>query len=165
VIRVCFVCFGNICRSPTAEGIFRQLVEQAGLEREIGVESAGTSGYHTGDPPDDRSLATAAARGVPLVSRGRKLDARDLMRLDYVLVMDGENLEAIQQLAGGHASPARVMKLLVFHPELPDESDVLDPYEGGPSGFDDVFDLCEAACRGLLDHIKSAHGLEARARS
>ena len=99
MIRVCFVCLGNICRSPTAEGIFRQLVAQAGLEHRIEIASAGTGAWHVGELPDSRSRATAEGRGLRLVSRARRLEARDLAHFDYVLAMDGENLAQITFLA------------------------------------------------------------------
>lgn len=159
MIRVCFVCLGNICRSPTAEGIFRHLVASAGLEDEIEIASAGTGAWHVGALPDPRSRATALGRGLRLVSRARKLEARDLDHFDYVLAMDTDNLAQITSLAGSTAPRARVSKLLAFHPER-DDDDVPDPYEGGPRGFEDVFDLCAAACRGLLEHLRRVHGLD-----
>ncbi len=160
MVRVCFVCLGNICRSPTAEGIFLSLVREAGLEGRIEVDSAGTGFWHAGEPPDPRSAATALARGVRLESRARSLVAKDLTRFDYVLAMDGQNLAAILALARRTRPRARITRLLAFHPELPDDTDVPDPYEGGDAGFERVFDLCEAACRGLLEHLRSTHGLE-----
>jgi protein-tyrosine phosphatase len=165
VVRVCFVCLGNICRSPTAEGIFRRLVEEAGLEEEIAVESAGTGAWHVGELPDPRSRATAFARGVRLESRGRQLEAADLARLDYVLAMDGANLSAVRALARRVPPTGVVTKLLAFHPDHRAQDDVPDPYAGGVQGFDHVFDLCEAACRGLLRHIRKQHGLDRAGRT
>ena len=162
MIRVCFVCLGNICRSPTAEGIFRQLVVEAGLGHRIEIASAGTGAWHEGEPPDPRSRATAEARGIRLESRARKLEARDLAHFDYILAMDGENLARIAALARQAPPRGRVAKLLAFHPARDAEADVPDPYAGGTRGFEDVFDLCAAACRGLLEHLRREHGLEAR---
>ncbi len=158
MIRVCFVCLGNICRSPTAAGVMRKLVDDAGLAAHIGVESAGTSAHHAGDKADARSRAAARARGIDLAGRARQFEPGDLERFDYVLAADRRNLADLRALAAGRAA-THVTLLRSFDPSAPDGAEVPDPYYGGERGFDDVLDLCEAACRGLLEHILREHGL------
>jgi protein-tyrosine phosphatase len=158
-IRVCFVCLGNICRSPTAEGVMRRLVVEACLDDRIEIDSAGTAAYHAGEPADERSAATARERGVVLTSIARQFDARDFERFDYVLAMDRENLTALDELATGDGDRDRIALLRHFDAARGDETDVPDPYYGGPRGFDRVFEICESGCIGLLAHIRSEHGL------
>ncbi|HEX5725372.1 MAG TPA: low molecular weight protein-tyrosine-phosphatase [Longimicrobiaceae bacterium] len=155
--RVLFVCLGNICRSPLAEAVFRKLVEERGLADRFEIDSAGVSGYHRGAPPDSRSAAVARRRGVELAGRSRKLAAGDLGRFDYVIAMDAENLEAIQALQAAAGGTARVHRLREWDPR-PDSLDVPDPYYGGPRGFEDVHDIVERACAGLLEHIVRENG-------
>jgi len=150
VIRVLFVCTGNICRSPTAEGVLRALVDEAGLTSRVEIDSCGLGGWHVGEAPDPRTCATAHRRGVVLTHRARKLEPRDLDRFDYVLAMDGEHLEALRGMKG----KARVALLRSFEPGAPPDADVPDPYYGGADGFEEVYDMCERACRGLLDHLR-----------
>ena len=157
-VRVCFVCLGNICRSPTAEGVFRALVAEAGLDTRIAVESAGTAAYHAGEPADPRTRATAAARGVHLAGRARRFEARDFARFELVLAMDAENERALRRLAPSAEARAKVTRLRSFEP-APASLDVPDPYYGGEGGFDEVYDICEAACRELLAHLVDAYGL------
>jgi protein-tyrosine phosphatase len=159
MVSLCFVCLGNICRSPTAEGIMLQLVADAGLTQQILVDSAGTSAYHEGESPDPRTFRTAKLRGVHLPSIARQWQRADFQRFDYVLAMDRQNHHNLAMLAGPALRP-RIHLLRRFEPR-PDESDldVPDPYYGGPSGFEQVFDICEAACRGLLAHVRKEHGL------
>ena len=159
VISVCFVCLGNICRSPTAEGIFLHLVAREGLAERVWADSAGTAAYSIGEPADPRSRETAHARGVELTSRGRQFEHADFENFDYVVAMDGANEAAIRAMTRDPERLAKVHLLRDFDPEAQRESDVPDPYSGGPSGFDDVFDLIEAACRGLLDHLVQRHRL------
>lgn len=117
------------------------------------IDSAGTSGYHVGDAPDPRTCAVAAGRGIVLDHAARRLQPRDLARFDYVLAMDGDNLERVRELAGGVAARGHVGLLREFDPEAPTGAEVPDPYYGGARGFEDVQDMVERACRGLLDHI------------
>jgi len=157
-VRVLFVCMGNICRSPLAEAVFRHQVRERGLEGAFEIDSAGTSGYHAGSPPDRRSTETAARRGVELAGRSRQFTAADLGRFDYVIAMDADNLttiEGIHSVAGG---PARVHRLREWDPER-SARDVPDPYYGGPSGFEDVHDIVDRSCAALLDHIVAERGL------
>ena len=153
VTRVCFVCLGNICRSPTAEGVFRHLVEESGLSEVFEIDSAGTAAYHAGETPDRRSAATARRRGVELGGRARQFVREDFHRFDHVLAMDRSNLDALLRLAPDEAARARARLLRDHDPDSPPGAEVPDPYYGGPDGFDDVFDICMAACRGLLREL------------
>lgn len=164
-VRVCFVCLGNICRSPTAEGVMRHLVARAGLDDRIEVESAGTAGYHVGEPADPRSRETAARRGIELTSRAQRFSRADFARFDHVIAMDRENLRALHALAPDASARSRLALMRAFDPEAGSDPDVPDPYYGGERGFDDVFDLCERACRALLEHLVAAHGLEPERRA
>ena len=150
MIKVLFVCLGNICRSPMAEGIFRDVIKKAGLEREVMVDSAGTHGYHIGEPPDPRAQSTTARHGISIVDlRGRQVEAEDLKSFDYVLAMDDENLANLRRLPGS----ARVRLFLEFACAT-STREVPDPYYGGPGGFDRVYDLLEDAAQGLLAEIR-----------
>jgi protein-tyrosine phosphatase len=151
------VCLGNICRSPTAEGIMRSLVDHAGLSDVIEVESAGTGSWHLGEQADSRARATAAARGVTLDGRASQFSDEDFDRLDYILVMDVAIRNALGRLASSDEARAKLYLLRSFDPESAPDAPVPDPYNGGPEGFDAVFDICEAACRGLLAHIRQTH--------
>ena len=154
VVRVCFVCLGNICRSPTAEGIFRKLVADAGVADRFAIESAGTGDWHVGDPPDRRSAATAKARGVVLEGRAAHFTSHDFARFDYVVAMDRDNRRNLLALARNAEDRGKVHLLRDFDPESPAGSDVPDPYYGGQDGFDRVFDVCHAGSEGLLDHLR-----------
>jgi protein-tyrosine phosphatase len=158
MVSVCFVCLGNICRSPTAEGVFRSLVAEAGLDAVIRVDSAGTAGYHAGDPPDARACKAAARRGIQVQGRARQFLPSDFDEFDYVLVMDRSNLAALSELYSAGVR-ARLSLLRAFDPTAPKHAAVPDPYYGGDDGFDEVLDQCLRACRGLLEHIKKEHGL------
>lgn len=153
-VKLLFVCLGNICRSPTAEGVMRHLVEQAGLADGFDLDSAGTGSWHIGDSPDGRSTAAAAARGITLDGRARSVDGGDFEHYDLILAMDAYNLRDLQAIAPTDEAEAKVRMLRAFDPiSTPDDYDVPDPYYGGPDGFDHVIDLVEAACRGLLDEV------------
>jgi len=156
MIRVLFVCLGNICRSPTAEGVFRARVAHAGLAHAIATDSAGTHGYHIGEPPDPRARAAAKRRGVDISDlRGRQVAREDFERFEYVLAMDRSNLRNLARLCPRGAE-SRLRLFLEFAPEgTPDE--VPDPYYGGADGFEYVLDLAEAAADGLLAHIRELH--------
>jgi protein-tyrosine phosphatase len=154
MVRVCFVCLGNICRSPTAEGIMLHLIERAGLREHISAESAGTADYHVGEPPDPRSVAAARARGVELPSLARRFERQDFARFDYVLAADTDNLRRLHALAPDPAARAKVQLLRSFDPDSPHGAAVPDPYYGEGDGFERVFEICVAACRGLLEHIR-----------
>jgi protein-tyrosine phosphatase len=150
--RVLFVCMGNICRSPTAEGVFRKLVAERAPELDIQIDSAGTHSYHEGDPPDPRARRAAERRGVDLSTlRARRVSAADFAHFELVLAMDEQNLgHLLEQCPAEHRD--RVKLLLEFAPHL-DRREVPDPYYGGSSGFEHVLDLVEAAGAGLLEHL------------
>lgn len=152
--RVLFVCMGNICRSPTAHGVFRHMVRNAGLQELVTVDSAGTHNYHPGEPPDARSQRHAAQRGYELADlRARQMLADDFARHDLILAMDWDNLALAQDLCPpGHA--AKVRRLTEFCLRL-DSPVVPDPYYGGDAGFEQVLDLVEDACEGLLRHVRA----------
>ena len=154
-----FVCLGNICRSPLAEGVFRHLVRERGLEQHFQIDSAGTSAYHEGDPPDARSAEVARRRGIELTGQSRPLKRVDLDFFDYVIVMDAENRSNVERLAAGSKHRAVVQRLREFDPEARGDLDVPDPYFGGSSGFERVHDMVERSCASLLDHIMQKHGL------
>ena len=143
--RVLFVCSGNICRSPTAEAVLRGLVEDAGLDDEIEVDSAGTGSWHVGEPPDERARAAAARRGITLTGTARQIDPSDFDEFDLLLAVDEENLHRMRRIAPpGSGDRIRLL----------DDVDVPDPYYGGPYGFDNVLDQVDAACRRLLDELR-----------
>jgi protein-tyrosine phosphatase len=138
--------------------VFRRLVEDAGLARHFEIESAGTAAYHAGEPPDERSAATASTRGYTLGGRARQFERADFARFDYVLAMDRSNLAKLVALADGNAS--NLFLLREFDSASPEGSEVPDPYYGGADGFDRVLDICEAACAGLLAAIRQRHRLD-----
>jgi protein-tyrosine phosphatase len=152
---VLFVCLGNICRSPTAEGVMRAIVADAGLDDAILVDSAGTAGWHAGDPPDRRAAAEARNRGVDLTAqRGRQVTLEDFDRFDLVIAMDHENAAALRAFAIDESGRAKVRLLREFDPAATDgDLEVPDPYYDGPDGFVHVYDVIDAACRGLLAHL------------
>ncbi|HKO92470.1 MAG TPA: low molecular weight protein-tyrosine-phosphatase [Polyangiaceae bacterium] len=158
-LAVCFVCLGNICRSPTAEGVLRSVLRSAGLEARVVVESAGTLGYHQGELPDRRSRAAARERGIELSSRARQFSPADWQRFDYVLAMDRQNLEHLAASAPNAAARAKLRLFRDFDPSAPAGAEVPDPYYGGPEGFEHVLDLCQAAAQGLLQHLQREHGV------
>lgn len=155
--RVLFVCLGNICRSPAAEGVFLHLLAEAGLSDVFAVDSAGTGSWHVGRPADPRMLEAARRRGIHLPSRARQIEAADLQRFDHILTMDADNLAALHQLqrrAPGTAS----IRPLVVHCRRLRAPEVPDPYYGGPEGFERVLDLLEDACAGLLETLRRERG-------
>ena len=159
MIRLCFVCLGNICRSPTAEGIFRGLVAARGLAGAFTIDSAGTGDWHVGEPPDPRTVETAKRHGLALDHRARQFRYPDYARFDYVLAMDRANLRALESMVR-HPSEQQKLSLLRDHdPASAKGSDVPDPYYGGPDGFETPFAICRAACAALLDELVREHGL------
>jgi protein-tyrosine phosphatase len=148
-IRILMVCLGNICRSPTAEGVFRQLLTQVAPDLQVEVDSAGTAGYHVGEPPDPRSRRAAMSRGVDLSTlRARRVAIRDFACFDLILAMDRDNLRVLEAMRP-EGSRARVQLFLEYAPDL-GRLEVPDPYYGDASGFEEVLDLSTAASRGLI---------------
>lgn len=149
-VKVLFVCMGNICRSPTAQGVFGELLAASKFGQRIDVDSAGTHAYHVGHPPDERSTATALGHGVDMRDqRARQVTPQDLRDFDYVLAMDQSNLEVLEFLHHECGGRARVGLLLEYAPDTGLLA-VPDPYYGGDGGFERVYDLIEAGCQGLL---------------
>lgn len=155
-IRVLFICMGNICRSPTAEAVFRQYVVNAGLSERISIDSAGTHDYHIGDAPDLRTQRAAQQRGYDMSGlRGRQVEQGDFHRFDYVLAMDHANLAILQRLTPPDSRTQA--KLFLDYARHHAEREVPDPYYGGAEGFERVLDMVEDAAEGLLIHIKQRH--------
>ncbi|MEJ2361481.1 MAG: low molecular weight phosphotyrosine protein phosphatase [Gammaproteobacteria bacterium] len=155
-VRVLFVCMGNICRSPTAHGVFRALVQERNLQKLIEIDSAGTHAYHTGEPPDSRAQNTATQRGIDLSDlRARAVKVRDFERYDYILAMDESNYEDLLEQCPDEAKQ-KVYLFLNFAPQLNRRS-VPDPYYGGIKGFENVYDMIDHAARGLLDDIEQRY--------
>ena len=155
MVRVLFVCMGNICRSPLAQGVFENVLRREGLENEVFVDSAGTGSWHVGHPPDERAQRSARSRGLDLsAQRARRVTSGDCRDFDYVMTMDEENYRAVSALCreGG----AEVRPFLDYAADSL-ETEVPDPYYGGPNGFEHVLDLVEEASEGLLKEIKEKH--------
>ncbi|MGS0892494.1 low molecular weight protein-tyrosine-phosphatase [Burkholderia stagnalis] len=150
---ICFVCLGNICRSPTAEGVMRHQVDAAGLAGGIEIDSAGTGDWHVGEPPDTRAQAAARARGYDLSAlRARQVSAADFERFDLLLAMDEANFaELRRRCPPRHRDKVRL--LMEFAPGA--ETEVADPYFGGAQGFEQVLDQVERACEGLLETLRA----------
>jgi len=152
-MRVLFVCMGNICRSPMAEGVFRHHVQQAGLEGLIAIDSAGTHDYHVGEAPDLRAQRAAGRRGYDLATlRGRQVSRADFLEFDYVLAMDEVNLRALERLCP--PQHAHKLKLFMEFGVNAAPREVPDPYYGGDQGFERVLDMVEDASQGLLAHLR-----------
>ena len=151
-VSVLFVCMGNICRSPTAEGVFRHVVKQRNMQDDILIDSAGTHAYHVGEAPDRRAQATAKSRGVDLsVQRARKVERADFDRFDYIIAMDRSNYEDLKRIKG-EKQKAQLHLFMDFAKDW-ENSEVPDPYYGGSNGFEQVFDMVQSASEGLLEHI------------
>ncbi len=151
-MKVLFVCMGNICRSPTAEAIFRKLAGENGLSDHLEIDSAGTHGFHTGRPPDPRSIAHAARRGFDLTTlRAREVVASDFDRFDHVIAMDTENVQHLQAFCPNHL--AKKITLLLDYARDGKYREVPDPYQGQAKDFELALDLIEQGCRGLVDHL------------
>lgn len=152
--RLLFVCLGNICRSPAADGVMRDVVEKAGLSARIEIDSAGTEGWHSGKLPDQRMRQAASTRGITLDHRARQFKAVDLERFDLILAMDRDNERNIRALDRENRHAAKIRLFCDFCTDHA-EREVPDPYYGGPEGFEHVLDLIEDGCEGLLREVKS----------
>lgn len=149
---------GNICRSPTAEAVFRHFVENAGLSEKIQIDSAGTHDYHIGHPPDTRTQHAASQRGYDMSDlRGRQVEPEDFLRFDYVLAMDFANMAILQRIMPRDSKTKA--KLFLEYARHHKEREVPDPYYGGTQGFEHVLDMVEDAAQGLLQHIRSTHAI------
>jgi protein-tyrosine phosphatase len=153
--EICFVCLGNICRSPLAEGVFQSLINDQGLENQIIINSAGTGGWHVGASPDARMQATARTKGIHLTSRAQQIEAGDIRRFDLVLAMDQSNLETMQYLCSPEMAAKKLRLFRSFDPEADGDLDVPDPYYGGDDGFDHVFQIVHRTCPPILEYVKS----------
>lgn len=158
MVRILFVCMGNICRSPAAEGVFRNLVEARGFRDAITIDSAGTIDFHAGEPSDERMRRAAQKRGLHLQSIARGIDRADFDRFDWIVTMDDENFRNVAA-AAPDANARRKVRRFTDWVSLPDVREVPDPYYGGVSGFDHVLDLLEDGSGRLLDWIVTEHGL------
>jgi protein-tyrosine phosphatase len=157
VYRVCFVCSGNICRSPTAEVVFRRLVEEAGLADAVHVDSAGMGDWHTGADADERAVAALRRRGYAVGRHcARQIEAADLERNDLVVALDSDHARSLRRMAPDARTAGKVRLLRSFDPAADGHLDVPDPYYGGQHAFDHVLDLIEEGCRGLLGELRGA---------
>lgn len=153
-IRILFVCMGNICRSPLAEGVFLHKANERGVAERFAVDSAGTGGWHVGETADHRMSRAARSRGVKLVSRARQVRPEDADRFDHIICMDRENERNVLRLG----VPREKVSLLLEHDPESSATEVPDPYYGGQEGFDHVFDLVDAACERLLEKLLGDEG-------
>ena len=151
---ILFVCLGNICRSPLAEGVFQHLVEQRGLQDRYMVSSAGTRNWNVGDPPDHRMVATARRHGIKLMSRAQQITMQDLNSFDLLLAMDRTNREDLQYMAQNEPRLVHVRLLRDFDLLSSSNADIPDPYFGDPAGFESVYQIVERACVGLLSALE-----------
>ena len=155
MVSVCFVCLGNICRSPTAEGVMLKKLKDHNLQEAIIIDSAGTSAYHVGERADARSRECAQRRGYELPSRARQFTKQDFEQFDYIIAMDQSNLQNLLRFST-EEQRQKIYMFRQFEEGMNSQSDVPDPYYGGPSGFDNVLDICERGCDGLIDFLKQS---------
>ena len=154
VKKILFVCLGNICRSPAAEGVFKQKIQDRDLKNLFVVDSAGTGGWHVGNLADPRMIETALSRGIELTSRSRQIEEKDLYEFDHILVMDKDNLKAVKSLVKDNQNPINSkINLILSYSKNFQLEDVPDPYYGGQHGFDKVLDLLDDAIDGLIDSL------------
>jgi protein-tyrosine phosphatase len=159
MIGILFVCLGNICRSPLAEGIFKRKVEEAGLNEFISTDSAGTSGWHINEAPDRRSVDIAQRHGIRLDHYGQQISPEDFDQFDYIIAMDGNNYDDIIRLRNKHGNGKSEVLIMREFDDQQSGSDVPDPYYGGPNGFQLVYDLLDESLSNFLNKIINDHGL------
>jgi protein-tyrosine phosphatase len=153
--EICFVCLGNICRSPLAEGVFQALINDQGFENQIIIHSSGTGNWHVGASPDARMQATARNKGIQLTSRAQQIEAGDIRRFDLILAMDQSNLETMQYLCSPEMAAKKLRLFRSFDPEADGDLDVPDPYYGRDDGFEHVFQIVHRTCPPILEYVKS----------
>lgn len=159
MFKVCFVCLGNICRSPLAEGVFENLVNREALAGKISIASAGTGGWHIGSPPDDRMQETANEHGIQLNSRGAQFQPEDFFNFDLILAMDDSNLDILEQMCPNPQKAENLKLFRSFDPENNGDLDVPDPYYGGGKGFKIVYEIVDRTCPKILEFVKNRAGL------
>lgn len=157
MVKVLFVCLGNICRSPLAEGVFKHQVREEGLENKIRIDSGGTSGWHIGERPDPRSIEVAKVNGIELDSYGRKAIGDDFKLFNYIIAMDRNNYDDLKNLSESSMEGAAQLLLMRDFDDIGKGQDVPDPYYGGDDGFTYVYELLDRSCRNLLEKIKVDH--------
>jgi protein-tyrosine phosphatase len=155
ITEISFVCLGNICRSPLAQGVFQDLVNREKLDQKIFISSAGTGNWHIGNLPDERMRQTALSKGIKLESRAQQFQIKDFNRFNLVLAMDHSNLIRLSEIAPSALPPDKLMLFRSFDPESNEDQDVPDPYYGGAKGFEEVYYMVKRTCPPLLDYIKS----------
>ena len=153
-VEVCFVCLGNICRSPLAQGVFEALVKEEGLQDRIIISSAGVSAWHVGNPPDGRMQQTARDHGILLNSQARQFQGSDFEQMDLVLAMDHSNLSALKQMSTEPELQDKLFLFRSFDPQHNNDLEVPDPYYGGDKGFETVYQIVDRTCPNVLDHLK-----------
>jgi protein-tyrosine phosphatase len=155
VVKISFVCLGNICRSPLAQGVFQDLVNREKINQKIFVSSAGTGNWHIGNLPDERMRQTAQSKGIQLESRAQQFQSKDFNRFNLVLAMDHSNLVRLAEIAPSTLSPDKLMLFRSFDPKSNGDQNVPDPYYGGAKGFEEVYRMVERTCPPILAYIKS----------
>lgn len=154
-MKVLFVCLGNICRSPTAEGVFKHFIEREGLQIQVFADSAGTSGHHEGAPADVRSINHAELRGYKLTSISRQIKSNDFFEFDLILTMDNSNYEKVVRLAQDIGADLDKVKKFTSYCRVHEIAEVPDPYYRGHDGFEHVLDIIEDGCQTLIEEIKN----------
>jgi len=155
IAEISFVCLGNICRSPLAQGVFQDLVNREKLDKKIFISSAGTGNWHIGSLPDERMRQIALSNGIKLESRAQQFQSKDFNQFNLVLAMDHSNLARLKEIAPSNLSPDKLMLFRSFDPENNEDQDVPDPYYGGSKGFEEVYCMVERTCPQILAYIKS----------
>lgn len=158
-LSICFVCLGNICRSPMAEGVLNKLLAEAGLRGRIRVDSCGTGGWHKGERADKRARGLAASRGYELNSVARQITEADFSNFDLLIGMDQNNLRDISAIAPDAKAKTKIKLLRNFDPLSPKGAEIPDPYYGSSEDFTRAFEVIEVACKGLLNHLRGRYGL------